>query len=329
MKSIDLQSMLIRPASEEDYDAIREFLLESSHLYPEIETWWQNRVQRSLKEGGRVVLVVDSGKPGVEGLFIGKPGDSAKLCTLRLRETARNLGIGRVLVTEGLKRLLSKSPSKFHVTVSEAAEEGCAAFFESIGFQRIAVEPNRYASGIDELVYSCSRPDLMRVLQEELEVGVERTLFGVIPKPMVHENTLLMSLRPEYAEMVLQGRKSVEFRRRFSKKYEGATIVFYITRPVKQFMFTAIASKVDHRQKEQLWSDYRDRGGISRTVFDQYFSGTTYGYAIHLANIRSIPNQLVLERAKEVYPQLRPPQSFQRLEPQSPLVRALELPINI
>jgi predicted transcriptional regulator/ribosomal protein S18 acetylase RimI-like enzyme len=329
MSLTDLQSLLVRPAVEEDCSAIREFLLESSHLYPEIETWWRKRVRASLKEGTRVVLVVDSGRPGVEGLFIGKLGDSAKLCTLRLRESVRNQGIGRVLVTEGLRRLLAKGPSKFHVTVSEAAEEGCAAFFESIGFQRIAIEPNRYAPGIDELVYSCTKSDVMKVLSEELDAGVERTLFGVVPKRMARENTLLMSLRPEYAEMVLKGRKSVEFRRRFSTKYEGATIVFYITRPVKQFMFTATASRVDHQGIERLWSDYRDSGGISRTIFERYFSGVTYGYAIHLANIRSIPNQLVLERAREVYPRLRPPQSFQRLPPHNPLARALELPVNV
>ena len=320
--------LLIRPAQPEDYVGIREFLLESSSLYPGIEFWWDNRVRPTLELGRRVVLVVDAGS-SLEGLFIGKPGNLAKLCTLRLRESVRNQGIGRVLVTEGLSRLLNPDTSSFHVTISEAAEEGSTAFFESVGFRRIAVQPNRYKHGVDEFVYSCPRNEIVETIHNELSQGIERTLYGVIPRQMPNEQTLMMSLRPEFAELILQGRKTVELRRKFSKKYEGATIVFYITNPVKQFMFTAKITQVDHDQKKRIWNTYQQECGISLATFDQYFSGTDHGYAIHLSNIKPIPNQLVLEHAKNACPQLRPPQSFQRLEPKSPLLRALDLPIHI
>jgi predicted transcriptional regulator/ribosomal protein S18 acetylase RimI-like enzyme len=328
MKTGELNGLLIRRAQQEDYAKIRDFLLESSNLYPDIESWWSTRVRPTFEQGRRIVLVVDSGS-SLEGLFIGKPGESAKLCTLRLRESVRNQGVGRVLLTEGLTHLLSDNPSRFHVTVSEGAEEGCAAFFESIGFRRVAVQPNRYRVGVDEFVYSCLKEQIVDAVSGELAQGVEQTLFGVVPRQMPKEHTLLMSLRPEFAELVLQGRKTIEFRRRFSRKYEGATIVFYITRPVKQFMFTATVTQVDHRQKEKLWEIYREDGGISQTLFDQYFSGTTYGYAIHLSNVTKIPAQLDLERAQEFSPKLRAPQSFQRLEPRSPLVRALQLQVHV
>lgn len=320
--------LLIRPAQQEDYAGIREFLLESSSFYPGIEFWWDNRVRPTLEQGRRVVLVVDAGS-SLEGLFIGKPGNLAKLCTLRLRESVRNQGVGRVLVTEGISRLLDRDTSRFHVTVSEAAEEGCTPFFESIGFRRIAVEQNRYKRGLDEFVYSCPKDEVVETINNELSQGIERTLYGVIPIQMPKEQTLLMSLRPEFAEPILQGRKTVELRRKFSKKYKGATIVFYVTRPVQQFMFTAIVTQVDHSQKKQLWNMYHQECGISQAAFDQYFSGISHGYAIQLSNVKTLPNQLALEHAKSVYPQLRPPQSFQRLGPKSPLMRALDLPVHI
>ena len=320
--------LLIRAAQAEDYPEIRDFLLESSFIYPGIELWWDNRVRPTLEQGRRVVLVVDAGD-SLEGLFIGKPGNLAKLCTLRLRESVRNQGIGRVLVTDGISRLLDRDTIRFHVTVSEAAEEGCTPFFESIGFRRIAIEPNRYKSGLDEFVYSCPRDEVVETINNELSQGIERTLYGVIPIQMPKEQTLLMSLRPESAELILQGRKTGEFRRKFSKKYEGATIVFYITRPVQQFMFTATITQVDHSQKKRLWNMSQQKCGISQVAFDHYLSGIDYGYAIHLSNIKLVPNQLVLENAKKVCPQLRPPQSFQRIEPRSPLLRALDLPVHI
>jgi len=324
----EYSGLLIRPAQAADYTAIRDFLIESSFIYPGIEFWWDKRVRPGLEIGRRIVLVVDAGN-SLEGLFIGKPGNSAKLCTLRLRESIRNQGIGRALLTEGLIRLLDHDTSKFHVTISEAAEEGCTSFFESIGFRRIAVEPNRYRRGLDEFVYSCPRHEIAEIIKNDLSHGIDRTLYGVIPIQMQREQILLMSIKPEFAELMLHGRKTVEIRRKFSKKYEGATIVFYITDPMQQFMFTATIARVDHDQKKNLWNTYKQECGISQAVFDEYFSGIDFGYAIHMSNLKPLQNQLILEHAKKVYPQLRPPQSFQRLEPKSPLLRALDIPVHI
>ena len=328
INSCKYSGLLIRAAQAEDYPKIRDFLLESSFIYPGIEFWWDKRVRPSFELGRRIVLVVDAAGL-LEGLFIGKPGNSAKLCTLRLRESVRNQGVGRALVTEGLRRLFDHPANNCHVTISEAAEEGCIPFFESIGFRRIAVERNRYKRGVDEFVYSCPSDELVEIINNELSHGIERTLFGVMPRQMPHEQTLLMPIKPEFAELILQCRKTVELRRKFSKKYEGATSVFYITRPVQQFMFSATITQVDHSQKKSLWNMYQQECGISQAAFNQYFSGIDHGYAIRLSNVKPIPNQLVLEHAKKVCPQLRPPQSFQRLEPKSPLLRALDLPVHV
>lgn len=323
----DSAPLLIRPARPDDYREIRDFLLESSSLYPGIELWWDHRILPTLEQQQRVVLVVDAGR-SLEGLFIGKFGGSAKLCTLRLRESIRNQGIGRALVTEGLSRLLQPDTAKFHVTVSEAAEEGSTAFFESIGFRRIAVEPARYRAGVDEFIYSCPRAEIVEAIRNARD-GLDQNLYGACPVRMPDEQTILMSLKPEFATAILSGRKSIEFRRRFSKAYEGATVVFYIARPVQQFVFSAKIARVDRKPKTGLWALYHDKGGIAKTVFDDYFSGTEHGYAIHLSLVKRLPNTVALEHAQSVCPSLRPPQSFQRLEPESPLFRALDLPVHI
>lgn len=328
MKELKTNDLLIRPAIKEDSAAIREFLLESSSFYPGIELWWDSRVFPSMQTNRRVVLVVEA-KNAIEGLFIGKSGKFAKICTLRLRETVRNRGVGRALITEGLTSILTPNAARCHVTISEAAEQGCVPFFESIGFRQAAVIPNRYKKGVDEFVYSCARQELSEVLYNELAEGLDRTLYGAIPVPLAKEQTLVMSLRPEFAAAILEQKKTIELRRKFSKKYEGATIIFYITHPVQQFMFTARISHVDHAPKKQLWMKYQGQCHISQQAFSAYFSGTSFGYAIHLTDVRLVPKQLRLEHAKKACPALRPPQSFQRLEAKSPLRSILELPVHI
>lgn len=327
-KSIQLKNLLIREAKPEDHTRIQEFLAESNFLYPDIDCWWRKRVIPGISEGLRKVLVACSGA-SIDGIFIGKLGDSAKICTLRLRESARNQGVGRALVTEGLTKLLVTKANRFHVTISEAAEEGAIDFFESLGFGRIGVESDRYRKGVDEFIYACSGQEVEEMVRNELAKGVDKTLFGSIPLQMPHEQTLLMSLKPRFAKPIIEGNKVVEFRRRFSRKYEGATIVFYITSPVKRFLFSARISRVDHQTTENLWKEYHQGGGVSRETFEQYFRGVNNGYAIILSDVTALPRQLELENAKRICPQLRPPQSFQILQPKSRLLQALELPVNL
>ena len=144
---------LIRLARAEDHTWIRDFLLETSSLYPGIEVWWDKRVRPGIEIGERVVLVVCVNDV-LEGLFIGRPGKSVKICTLRLRKSIRRQGIGKALLGEGLIRLIDDDTDSVHVTISEAAEEGCIPFFKSAGFNRIYVARNRYCRGVDEFVYS-------------------------------------------------------------------------------------------------------------------------------------------------------------------------------
>ncbi len=322
------ERLLIRPAQKQDFEAIRDFLIESSHIYPGIDLWWDRRVAPQAHNGRRVIFVLDDGQ-SLQGLFIGKSGPSAKICTLRLREPVRRQGIGRALVTEGFHGLLAADTNAVHVTISEGAEQGCKAFFESIGFRRRAIERNRYRKGLDEFVYSCEARELAQVLHADLAGGLERTLFGAMPRQLPAQQTLLISLRPKFAELVLKGRKTIEFRRKFSTRYRGATAVFYVTHPVRQFLFSATIAAVEHAHTKTLWSNYRTEGAVAKDAFEDYFSGTEQGFAIRLENVTELPTALELNDAKRLCPQFRPPQSFQTLPPESPLLRALDLPVFV
>jgi len=149
MKRIGL---LIRPVRVSDYGKIRDFLLETKSLYPGIGYWWDNRVCSSMASGKRIVYVVDV-DGCIEGLFIGKRGVSAKICTLRLRKSIRGQGVGSDLLSVGISHLIDPNTNQLYVTVSGAAEDGSRHFFESEGFKLKAVEPNRYNKGVEEFVY--------------------------------------------------------------------------------------------------------------------------------------------------------------------------------
>lgn len=153
----------IRPVRVVDYEKIREFLLETKTLYPGIGNWWDKQVCPSIELGKRVVFVVDMGGC-IEGLFIGKRGVSAKICTLRLRKSIRYHGVGKDLLKEGLGCLIDQNTNQLHATISGAAEEVCKYFFESIGFEQKAIEANRYNRGVEEFIYSCPVDKVVEII---------------------------------------------------------------------------------------------------------------------------------------------------------------------
>jgi len=326
LRKLGSGSPLIRQASRHDEEEIRTFLLGSSHLYPEIGHWWDTKVRPDLALGRRIAFVVDAGK-GVEGLFLGKPGRDAKLCTLRLSPRLQGRRVGSALLAYGLNHLLTPDTKRVHVTVSEATEPGCRAFFESFGFKPMATVDDRYVPGVSEYIYGSPAEKLAETVREQLGQRIIPTLFGArcrkAPRP--DGQMLVMSLRPEYADLVLSGKKTVEFRRRFSAEHAGAKIVFYVTSPVRQFLFAAVIAGVDGLPKADLWSKYRRDGGVSKDTFDSYFAGVPQGFALSLDNIEMLQNTMSLEDARRLCPGLRPPQSFMRLRTDSRLLPVLGL----
>ena len=317
----------IRRASPEDFPAIRTFLGETNHLYPRIGEWWDKKVVGGLKNGRRVALVLDVGK-GIGGLFIGKRGANAKLCTLRLRPAIRNHGLGKTLVREGLKTLLSRNTSRVHVTVSEGAERDCISFFESVGFSRIAAVRDLYAQGLYEFIYSSTSASLAGFVEEGLSLdrleSAKAEWMHLSQSHLAKGYALLMSLKPNYADLFLQGRKCVEFRRRFSKRHVGATAFFYVSSPVRSLAFVAEIGAVNHARTAELWSDYGDGGGVPKETFDSYFRGLEHGYAIEIKCVEPLPDGINLDKVRSRCPDFAPPQSFRMLKPDSPLLEILD-----
>ena len=71
-----------------------------------------------------------------------------------LKEQYRFKGIGKRLLVEGMRLLIKPNTENIYVTINENFKF-VVQFFESFGFQQIAIVPDRYVKGEKELVYSC------------------------------------------------------------------------------------------------------------------------------------------------------------------------------
>jgi len=320
----------VRDLQLHDLPQLRSSLLTSSHLYPEIDKWWDQKVEPDLRARRRLAYVVDD-EGAVQGFVIIKPGRRAKVCSLRVNEAIRRKGWATRLFAHAMKALLEGETQEAYVTISEAAHHSVTTFFEALGFARSAPLRDRYVKGVDEFVYACSLRALARYF---------RAFYSLLASSAAHDlpanendrrecpptrtrSYITMSIKPEFAEMILSGSKRVEFRRRFSTKHIGSLVLFYVPKPVGSFMFKAKIADVDKSPTPSLWSEYSDQGGVGRETFEQYFAGCSMGYALQISDVKPLDNPIGLREAVALSDQLNPPQSFRMLRPQRELAELL------
>lgn len=112
---------------------------------------------------------------------------------------------------------------------------------------------------------------------------------------------VLMSIRPEYAEAILSGKKTFELRRRKPSFAAGSRVIVYSSSPDRQLLGTFEAGRVHEASPQELWQTVSKTAGVSREKFDAYFEGCALAYAIEVkAPTRLKPSPL----------RMRPPQSY-------------------
>ena len=140
---------------------------------------------------------------------------------------------------------------------------------------------------------------------------------GVTTMP---RNILLLSIRPEYANKIFEGKKKVELRRVRSRLKAGDLVIVYVSSPEKALVGSFEVERVitvENLPKElnNLWQQVKEQAGIKRKQFDIYYEGASVGIGIFFKNIRIFPQRLELESLRKQLPNIRPPQSYRYLTP--------------
>lgn len=117
----------------------------------------------------------------------------------------------------------------------------------------------------------------------------------------------LLSVHPRYADAILQGTKTVEFRKR-PLSPTVTHVAIYATKPVGKVVgvFSVAEQITDNPFK--LWAKFKEVGGISRDRFLDYFKGREQGVGIRVEDLVPLEEHLSLEEAFGIS---RAPQSFQ------------------
>jgi predicted transcriptional regulator len=130
----------------------------------------------------------------------------------------------------------------------------------------------------------------------------------------MQEKTLLLSLRPRYAELVFAGTKTVELRRVRPRVQRNDWIFVYVSTPVKALTGAIQVADVIENRPSTLWGKVRNGAGVTRRQFDEYYEGALKAYAIVVNAALLFREPVELGRIREVWPGFQPPQSYRYLD---------------
>ena len=127
---------------------------------------------------------------------------------------------------------------------------------------------------------------------------------------------IVLSIKPQYTNLILSGEKTVELRRVVSSSLQiGSEIIIYSTSPVKHIVAIAKVKKIEHHRLDNLWKKVGKLSGITADFFYQYFSGLEAGFGLVLEEVKILEEPLALSSLRESIG-FTPPQSFSYAAPE-------------
>ncbi|HEA64671.1 MAG TPA: hypothetical protein ENI02_00805 [Candidatus Aminicenantes bacterium] len=292
-------------AGSDHLKKLRELVLENEPMYPNIEKWFDAKVVPGLKCSERIGYVgyLDE-KPAVSAVV--KRGEDAKFCHLRIKKELQDIHLGEAFFAlMGLE--VRRFAKDVHFTLPESVWEKEKEFFKSFGFSKPVKAGHQYRFFEDELRCSSPFDRVWKAILEKLP-KVARTFFM---NGHSLDSKLLMSIRGENARKVVAGKKKVEIRRRFSKKWAGCKVSIYASGRERCLVGEASISRVVVDDPESIWERFHEELGCTRVEFDKYTRPLREIYAIVLEDAIPYRKRISLgEVSNLTQKKLRPPQSY-------------------
>lgn len=103
---------------------------------------------------------------------------------------------------------------------------------------------------------------------------------------MIKRRTILMSIKPNYAERIYKGIKKFEYRKREIRTTMPLRIVLYESWPICGVTGEIKVDKVIRGTPEEIWNKTNEWGGISKESFNRYYKNASISMAYQIKSFR-------------------------------------------
>ncbi|MDJ1182338.1 ASCH domain-containing protein [Roseofilum casamattae] len=127
-----------------------------------------------------------------------------------------------------------------------------------------------------------------------------------------YPKVLLLSIKPQYVQKILDGQKNIELRKTRPKLKKGDFILVYESSPTKCLRGWFKVQSISCKDPQKLWHKVQDNVGITKAEFDDYYKKSKVAVAIAMKSVYS--TKLSLQEVRETWESFKPPQNFYYLK---------------
>lgn len=126
---------------------------------------------------------------------------------------------------------------------------------------------------------------------------------------------LFLSVKPRFARALLEGRKTVEVRRKFPEVPAGTVVVLYSTSPERAVLGTVRLKQTTRVDPSEVWGMYADEIDLEQGALTEYLEGALESTLLEVEDPETWTSPVTLSALREVLG-VEPPQSFRYLAPE-------------
>lgn len=117
---------------------------------------------------------------------------------------------------------------------------------------------------------------------------------------------ILISIKPEYVNEILSGRKKYEYRKVKAKKDNVDKMIVYATAPIMKVVAEIEILNILEDSPDSVWECTKKYSGISKSFYDKYYENRNIAIAYQLGKIKKYDKPKELSELGILYS----PQSF-------------------
>ena len=121
---------------------------------------------------------------------------------------------------------------------------------------------------------------------------------------------IILSIKPEFANMIFEGDKKFEFRRSIFKNKDVSKVIVYASSPISKVIGEFEIGEILFKDLGSLWDETKEFSGITEDYFYNYFIGKENGFALEVKKFKRYKKELCI---RESFGKV-PPQSFAYLK---------------
>ena len=126
---------------------------------------------------------------------------------------------------------------------------------------------------------------------------------------------LLLSLKPCYADLVFEGLKTAELRRRIASHIKNRDVFIYVSSPIMALRGGFRVGEVWSGAPEEIWNTVSELASVDKQDFNTYFEGQTIAYALEIKAVWEYQSPVNLNTLRSRFSNFVVPQSWRYVQP--------------